>query len=106
MNELQEIYETLVDLGFCKSQAEYSRHWLGRSGGYFAYTKSSKAPVALSAIGMLIGRLESISPTLDDSRWHQERRRIRAALIAAKVMFQGEFELRFVPPWARVTAVW
>lgn len=105
MNEIQEIYETLRALGFCKSQAEYSRDWLGRSEGYFAYLKSSKAPVALSAIGMLIGRLEAIKPTLDDSRWYQERRRISGAIIAAKVMYEGEYELRFVPPWARVTAV-
>lgn len=104
MNELQEIYDTLRDLGFCHSQAEYSQHWLGRSAGYFGYLKASKAPVALSAIGMLIGRLEAIKPTLDDSRWYQERRRICGAIIAAKVMYQGEFELRFVPPWARVTA--
>ena len=105
MNEIQEIYDTLTDLGFCKSQAEYSRDWLGRSDAYFAYLKSSRAPVALSAIGMLIGRLEAIKPTLDDSRWYLERRRICGAIIAAKVMYEGEFELRFVPPWARVTAL-
>lgn len=105
MNEIEEIYETLHDLGLCKSQAEYSRDWLGRSKGYFAYLKSTKAPVALSVIGMLIGRLEAVCPTVDDSRWYQERRRIRGALIAAQVMSAGEFELRFVPPWFRVTAV-
>ena len=105
MDEIQDIYDTLTDLGFCKSQAEYSREWLGRSAGYFAYLKSTNAPVALSAIGMLIGRLEAIKPTLDDSRWYLERRRICGAIIAAKVMWAGEYELRFVPPWARVTAV-
>lgn len=105
MNEIEDIYDTLTELGFCKSQAEYSRDFLGRSGGYFAYLKSSKAPVALSAIGMLIGRLEAIKPTLDDSRWFQERRRISGAIIAARVMYAGEYELRFVPPWARVTAL-
>lgn len=105
MNELQDIYDMLLELGACQSQAEYSEDWLGRSKGYFAYLKSSKASPALSAIGMLIGRLEAICPTVDDSRWWEERRQIRCAIIAATVMFAGEFELRYVPRWARVTAV-
>ena len=105
MNELQETYDLLVELGACHTQAEYSRDWLGRSDGYFAYLKSTGDRPSLSAIGMLIGRLEAISPTVDDSRWWQERRQIRSAIIAAKVMFAGEFELRFVPRWARVTAI-
>ena len=105
MNELGDIYEHLHDLGFCPTQSEFSREWLGRSEGYFAYLKSSNAPVCLSAVGMLIGRIRSICPTTDDSRLFEERTRLRMALNMARTLFVGEWELRNLPRWARVIAI-
>ena len=105
MNELDEIYEVLSDLGICETQAEFSTVWLGKTAGYYAYLKSSGSSPCLSAIGMLIGRLQSICPTTDDSRYWEERRRIRHAICAAKTMWLGEFELANVPAWCRITAI-
>ena len=105
MHELHEIYETLNDLKFCASQADFSRQWLGKSEGYYAYLKASSEAPALSSIGMLIGRLQSICPTVNDSRYWEERRRLRSAIVKAKTMWQGEFELTYLPPWSRVTAI-
>lgn len=105
MNQLEDIYHELRDLGVCSTQAQFSTDWLGRSSGYYAYVKSSGEAPDLASIGMLIGRLKEVAPTCDDSRYWDERRRIRTAIIAAKVMHQGEWELRHVPPWYRVTAI-
>ena len=105
MNELNEIYEMLVELGLCKTQIDFSVNWLGKSPTYFAYLKSSGQGPALAAIGTMIGRLQSICPTSDDSRYWVERRRIREAIRSAKVMWEGEYELAYVPPWWRVTAI-
>lgn len=105
MRELEEIYDTLEELDLCKSHREFSSVWLGKSSGYFAYLKSTGTCPALSAVGTLIGRLHSICPSSDDSRYWVERRRIRQAIIQAKVMWVGEYELAYVPQWLRVTAL-
>lgn len=105
MNELTDIYDHLKGLGLCSSQDEFSRDWLGRSDGYFAYLRSSGEPICLSAVGMLIGRLKSVCPTTDESRLFEERFRIRLCLNMARTLYAGEWELRNLPSWARVTAV-
>ena len=105
MNELNEIYDHLKGLSLCATQDEFSRDWLGRSDGYFAYLKSSGEPICLSAVGMLIGRLRSVCPTCDESSLFEERARIRLALKMAKTLYYGEWELRNLPSWARVIAV-
>ena len=105
MTALQEIYDTLRELNLCGSQSEFSIDWLGRSGGYFAYLKTTGSPPDLSAIGMLIGRLEAILKGSEDGECSPHRRRIKSAIIAAKTMYRGEWELKHVPEWARCTAV-
>jgi hypothetical protein len=104
MTELQDIYDTLIKLGFCDSQSAFSRDWLGRSGDYFAYLKNSGGSPDLSAIGMLIGRLKTITSTSNDSRFWEERAMLRTALVSARVLYVGEYELACVPPWQRVPA--
>lgn len=105
MHELHEIYQTLKDLNFCASQADFSKNWLGKSGGYYAYLKASNEAPQLSCVGMLIGRLQSICPTGNDSRYWEERRQLRSAIVAAKTMWLGELELTYMPPWLRTTAI-
>lgn len=105
MNELTDIYEHLKGLGLCATQDDFSRDWLGRSDGYFAYLKSSGEPICLSAVGMLIGRLKCVCPTGDESSLFEERARIRLAMKMAKTLYYGEWELRNLPSWARVIAI-
>ena len=105
MTELDDILTILRDLGVCRTQEEYSTLWLGRSPGYFAYLKSANEPPTLSAIGMLIGRLQSIQPDQNASSCWLERARIRTAITMAKTMWAGEWELKNLPAWARVTAI-
>lgn len=105
MRVLQEIYETLKDLGYCKDQEDFSSRWLGRSPGYFAYLKSSKAPPCLVSLKALVALLFSVIPSVDESSRYVERRRLRAAWVSAGVMFDGEREIAFAKQEDWITAV-
>ena len=104
MDTLSEIYTTLQDYGYCTDQQDFSRSWLGRSASYYAHLRSSGQRCSLASIGMLVGRLREIVAVRGDDR-RDEQRRLSAAWIAAKVMFQGEWELLYVCPRDRVTAI-
>lgn len=104
MDTLDGIFETLRDLGHCASQEDFSANWLGRSRSYFAHLRSSQQPCSLASIGMLAGRLREIIADGSDGEG-DARRRLRAAWIAAKVMFQGEWELLHLRPRDRVAGL-
>ena len=110
MSSLQEIYEALRDLDYCENQQDFSRRWLGRSEGYFAYLKSAKARPNTSSLGMLAAQIFAIIPAVDESSRYIERRRLRSAWVAAMTIWMGEGELQFGrpvghtikhPDWAR-----
>jgi len=105
MDHLTEIYETLRAEGLCKTQADFSMTWLGRSAHYFAQVKGQAANVSMTSLHLLASRLEFASFIAGKVAPYETYLRIRAASVAAKVMCQGEYELRFVPPWYRVTAI-
>lgn len=114
MDTLTEIFETLRDLRYCADQQDFSRNWLGRSASYYAHLRSSGQRCSLASIGMLVGRLrELVAVRGHDDRDREQRpdgggdeqRRLGAAWIAAKVMYQGEWELLHVRPRDRVTAI-
>lgn len=105
MTDLIEIYEILKDLGLCSSKKDFSRNWMGRSSSYLSYLTSTASNPSIASIGMLVGRLEAIAPTSNDSRWHEERAIIRSAITRAKVILAGVYEIEFVPRAQWVTAV-
>ncbi|MBX7459363.1 hypothetical protein K3152_14005 [Qipengyuania sp. 1NDH17] len=105
MSNLDTIFHEVQSLGLCRTQEDFSVDFLGKSPGYMAYLRSSNAPVCLTSIKLLFERLKSHCPSSDDSRWHDERARMRSLIIAVQVMWNGECELRHLPPWHRATAI-
>ena len=105
MSNLQEIYEILRDLDYCDHQREFSRRWLGKSEGYFAYLKSTGARPSTSSLGMLAAQIFAIIPSAEQSSRYVERRRLRSAWVSAMTIWMGEGELQFGKPWERVTAI-
>lgn len=64
MKNLIEIFETLRSKGLCSSQAEFSERWLGRSGGYLAFLRSSGADCCPVSLLLLAERLQRRSEEL------------------------------------------
>lgn len=104
MTNLDTIFRETQGLGLCRTQEDFSVDFLGKSPSYMAYLRSSDATVCLTSIKLLYERLKMLCPTCHDSRWHEQRARMRSLIVAVQVMWQGELELRYVPPWYRVTA--
>lgn len=105
MTTLDEVYDALLELGYCRNQQDFSRNWLGRSGSYFAYLKSTRARPSPSSLGMLAAQLRAMLLTSTSSTAYVERRRLRSAWVAVMTMWMGERELLHAKPWERVTAV-
>ena len=85
MEQLSEIYVLLKEYGYCKDQGEFSRKFLKRSEGYYAYIKSSKAPICLVSLALLTVSLHSIASEINPSRDFVKRQRLRSAWCAAKM---------------------
>lgn len=105
MSHLTEIYQTLKAEGFCTTQADFSQTWLGRSPHYFAQIKGSAGNASLTSLSLLASRLEFAAFLAGKLATYESYRRIRSAANAAKVLCQGEYELRYVPTWYRTTAI-
>lgn len=102
MRVLDEIYSLLKEYKYCRDQADFSRIFLGRSNGYYAYIKSSKAPICLLSLSFLATAIHSIASEVDDAREFVKAQRLRSAWVSALVMREGEREIAFVDPkhWA------
>lgn len=91
MDDLYSIYETLREIGLCKSQRDFSKDFLGKSSGYLSQITNTGAIPAISAIGMLVGILHAVvvqGESMPDL-W-VERRKLRSAWVAASVILQRE----------------
>lgn len=104
-NYLEEIYESLKSEGFCATQADFSQTWLGRSPHYYAQVKGQSANVSMTSLNLLASRLEFAAFIASKVAPYDTYRRIRSISVAARVLCQGEYELRHVPEWYRVTAI-
>ena len=104
MRVLDEIYHLLKEYKYCKDQGDFSRTFLGRSESYYAYIKSSKAPICLVSLSLLASALHSVAADVDESREFVKRQRLRAAWSGAMVMLEGEREIAFVDPKHWTTA--
>ena len=89
---------------YIKDQATFSRDFLGRSEGYYVYIKSSRAPICLVSLSLLVAALHSITADVDESREFVKRQRLRSAWVSALVMLEGEREIAFVDPKNWTTA--
>lgn len=58
MTNVIEIYDALRSKGLCVSQTEFSERWLGRSGGYLAYLRSSGTDCCPVSLQLLSERLQ------------------------------------------------
>lgn len=104
MKDLDEIYDLLKEYKYCKDQADFSCIFLGRSAGYYAYIKSSKAPICLLSLSFLTSAIHSIAAEVDDAREFVKAQRLRSAWVSAIVMLEGEREIAFVDPKHWTTA--
>ena len=104
MEVLDEIYGLLKEYDYCKTQADFSTKFLKRSEGYYAYIKSSQAPICLVSLCLLATLLHSIASEVNPSREFVKRQRLRSAWCAAMVMLEGEKEIAFADPADWVTA--
>lgn len=98
MHELTEIYELLRGYNLCANQSQFSRDWLGRSDGYYAYLMSSEADPNPASLGMLSARISNVlvlsAGKLDEG---DRKRLLKAAVTAGLLMFRDKFrELRHV----------
>ncbi|MBY8338397.1 hypothetical protein KYN89_15215 [Alteriqipengyuania sp. NZ-12B] len=105
MNQLFEIYETLRHFGFCFNQSDFSVHWLGRSRCYMSYLKRTGADPSLTSMKLLVARLEAEVELAKHSGEEAFYRPMRSALVAARTIHDGVYELKYVPPFYRITAI-
>ncbi|MEQ1514886.1 MAG: DUF6626 family protein [Usitatibacteraceae bacterium] len=104
MSYLTEIYEVLRAEGFCETQAEFSRVWLGRSHHYLAQIKNDPSRASITSLRLLATRLELAWLLATKTAPYETQRKLRAAFVSARTLCCGEFELRHVPRWYHVTA--
>ena len=103
MTELTGIFHTLRGLGLCCTQAEFSRQWLGRSAHYMAQIGGDPRKASLTSLQLLVCRL---SLATIKAKGLPTQREIRSAYVEARTILNGVFELRFVPPCDRITALY
>lgn len=104
MSYLTEIFEVLRAEGFCETQAEFSEVWLGRSQHYLAQIKHDPSRLSLTSLRLLATRLELTWLLAIKAAPYETQRKLRSAFVSARTMCDGEFELRHVPSWFRLTA--
>ncbi len=100
MHELIDIYERLRGYNLCANQSQFSRDWLGRSDGYYAYLLSAGADANPASLGMLSARISNIL-VLSASKLDEGDRKclLRAAVTAGLLMFpEKSREPRHVRP--------
>jgi hypothetical protein len=90
MTMLDEIYTTLKDHGFCADQQDFSREWLGRSEGYYAYLRSSGARPSTTSLALLAARIFGVVPRVSVSPLLLSSGPLRSAWVAATTLWQGE----------------
>lgn len=105
MNTLTDIYELLKAEGLCTTQADFSQRWLGRSAHYMAQINGNPEKASLTSLQLLASRLELATIAAKNNASRASYRRIRSAFVAATTIFNGVYEIRHVPRFYRVTAL-
>jgi hypothetical protein len=90
MHELTDIYDLLRSHNLCANQTEFSRDWLGRSDGYFAYLRSSHAEASSSSLGMLSARISNVLFRTPGQIDEADRKCLLKAAVAAGLMMFRE----------------
>lgn len=89
MHELTDIYDLLVEYGLCHNQTEFSRDWLGRSDGYFAYIRCTRSQPSAASLGMLSARISNVLYSLGRTAPEVKRKRLlKSGMAAALMMFR------------------
>lgn len=99
MDTLQNVYNLLFELGFVKSQREFSRDFCGKSAGYFSQIATTGTLPSLCALGTLTGALYAL--VMDEAGRPADyamSRKLRSAWVASAVMLEGERQRRRYPP--------
>ena len=86
---IEEIYRTLNEQGLVRSQVEFSRVWLGKSGRYYS---SMLARQQQPGVGTLTGVLFRLSNVMD----HTDEGKIRAALSLLKQRLERHVTMRSI----------
>jgi len=105
MKQILEIYDTVRDLGYCRSQADFSVNWLSRSPSHLAYLKSANAMPSLTTVRLLINKLKTELDILSIQRSTVTYRRLNSAYISARVIHDALNEMKFVPRAYWMTAM-
>jgi hypothetical protein len=63
---INRAYDLLAETGLTTTQANYSRIYLGQSGGYYGYLRSSAAPPSLGCMAHLADKIR-------DAIWYTQR---------------------------------
>lgn len=105
MNELTSIYETLKEVGLCATQRQFSEEWLGRSAHYMSQIGGDPRKASLTSLQLLVSRLELASLEAKSNESRATYRKIRSAFVEASTVLNGVFEIRYVIPEYRVTAL-
>lgn len=105
MNTLTDIYDVLKAEGLVTTQSDFSLNWLGRSAHYMAQTGGDPEKCSLTSLKLLASRLELATMQAKEHSSRASYRRLRSAFVAATTIHNGVYELRHVPPYYRVTAL-
>ena len=86
--DIQKIYEKLREAGFCKTQADFSREWLGRSEGYLAYLRSARAQPSITSVSLLLEKLKKIVE-MQELRHGDHYHEIIGCALGAQLLFSS-----------------
>ena len=90
MRDLSDIFDLLCEYDLCSNQSEFSRDWLGRSNGYYAYLRSTGAEPSPASLGMLSARILNVSLRVAGKMAEADRQRLLKAAVTAAIMMLPE----------------
>ncbi len=90
MRDLAQIFKLLCEFDLCSNQTEFSRDWLGRSKGYYAYLRCTGAEPSPASLGMLSARILNASLRVGGKMAEADRKRLWKAAVAAAIMMLPE----------------
>ncbi|MFC3442164.1 DUF6626 family protein [Sphingobium rhizovicinum] len=90
MRDLSDIFNLLCEYNLCSNQSDFSRDWLGRSNGYYAYLLSSGAEPNSASLGMLCARISNVLFQTVGKIDESDRKRLLKASVLAGIMMMRE----------------
>ena len=104
MKNLKDIYNVLKAEGLVSTQIEFSQRWLGRSAHYMAQVGGDPEKTYITSLALLASELRHAATFAKKHLSDESFRRIHGAQVAAATMRNGVYEMRYMPPFYRVTA--